>query len=69
MNNMFTNLFSSGKNEDRFTLRSFIENYTDIDTGIDKDMKKNILKYLDDKNQNVIEEINLISEKLKDQGY
>jgi hypothetical protein len=67
---MFTNLFSSGKKEDRFTLRSFIENYTDIDkyTGIDKDMKKNILKYLDDKNQNVIEEINLISEKLKDQG-
>ena len=70
MNNVFTNLFSSGKNEDRFTLRSFIENYTDIDkyTGIDKDMKKNILKYLNDKNQNVIEEINLISEKLKDQG-
>ena len=67
---MFTNLFSSGKNEDRFTLRSFIENYPDIDkyTGIDKDMKKNILKYLNDKNQNVIEEINLISEKLKDQG-
>ena len=39
---MFTNLFSSGKNEDRFTLRSFIENYTDIDKykGIEKDMKK-----------------------------
>ncbi len=63
MNNMFTNLFNSG-NEDRFTLRSFIEKYNDIE----KDIKKNILKYLDDKNQNIIEEINLISEKLIDQG-
>ena len=63
---MFTNLFSSGKkNEDSFTLRSFIENNKEI-AGYKN--RKEILEYLDDKNQNVIEEINIISEKLKDQG-
>jgi hypothetical protein len=60
---MFKNLFSGGsKNEDRFSLYSFIKNYPDIK----KDTKEYILDYLYDRNENIIEEIDRISNKLID---